>query len=92
MLEDIKEIVKIQLNGLEKLLDNQKIKINISDDVIDYIARNGYNPQFGARPIKRLIQKGIVNELSKQIIAGNILKENEIKVQIVDNQIKFLNK
>jgi len=87
---EIKQIVEIQVNAVKKYLYNQQIKFNVTEDVINWIARHGYNPQYGARPVKRTIQKYILNELSKEIIKGNINKNN-IKVELADGIIQFKN-
>jgi len=58
---------------------------------LDWLAQLGYDPQFGARPLKRVIQKRILNELSKQILSGQVDKESKIKLDVFDNQFVFLN-
>lgn len=83
--EEIKEIVEIQFNSLVKMLAANDIKIKISQAAIDWLAQLGYDPQFGARPLKRVLQKRIMNELSKQILSGAISKEDEIKIDLDKN-------
>ena len=83
--EEIKEIVEIQFNSLVKMLATNDIKIKISQTAIDWLAQLGYDPQFGARPLKRVLQKRIMNELSKQILSGAISKEDEIKIDLDKN-------
>lgn len=83
----IKEIVKIQLNNVGKILASNNIKIDVSDSAIAWLADHGYDPQSGARPVKRLIQREIINELSKEIIAGRILKENTITVDVKNGKL-----
>ena len=83
--DEIKEIVQIQFNSLVKMLAANDIKINISQPAIDWLAQLGYDPQFGARPLKRVLQKRIMNELSKQILSGAISKEDEIKIDLDKN-------
>jgi ATP-dependent Clp protease ATP-binding subunit ClpB len=83
--EEIKEIVEIQFNSLVKMLAANDIKIKISQPAIDWLAQLGYDPQFGARPLKRVLQKRIMNELSKQILSGAISKEDEIKIDLDKN-------
>lgn len=80
--EEIKEIVEIQFNSLVKMLAENDIKITITKTAIDWLAQLGYDPQFGARPLKRVMQKRIMNELSKQILSGAISKEDEIKIDV----------
>jgi ATP-dependent Clp protease ATP-binding subunit ClpB len=88
-LDQIKEIVRIQLHQIEKLLDEYKLKMNVSEEAVEWIAERGYDPQLGARPVKRLIQKDIVNELSKEIIAGKIAREDNIIVDTDGDRLIF---
>ena len=67
------------------------ISIEASEEALDWLSQLGYDPQFGARPLKRVIQKKILNELSKQILAGKIDKDSKIKIDAFDNQFVFLN-
>ena len=90
-LEQIGEIVKIQLNNVRKVLANSNLKLEVSDEAIDWLARNGFDPQSGARPVKRLIQKEIINELSKEIISGKILRENTVEVDVENDRLVFGN-
>jgi ATP-dependent Clp protease ATP-binding subunit ClpB len=90
-VSQIREIVVIQLAGLTGLLESRGISLSVSDDVVDWLAKRGYDPQLGARPVKRLIQKEIVNELSKEIIAGKILREDKITISIKEDAISFSN-
>jgi ATP-dependent Clp protease ATP-binding subunit ClpB len=83
--DEIKEIVEIQFNSLVKMLAANDIKIKMSQPAIDWLAQLGYDPQFGARPLKRVLQKRIMNELSKQILSGAISKEDEIKIDLDKN-------
>jgi len=90
-LEQIREIVVIQLNNLRNVLSGSNLKLDVSDEAIDWLATNGYDPQSGARPVKRLIQKALVNELSKEIIAGNIPRESTVTVVVEDDRLVFGN-
>lgn len=90
-LEQIGEIVKIQLNNVRKVLANSNLKLEVSDEAIDWLARNGFDPQSGARPVKRLIQKEIINELSKEIISGKILRESTVEVDVENDRLVFGN-
>jgi ATP-dependent Clp protease ATP-binding subunit ClpB len=90
-VDEIKEIVVIQVAGLIKMLTARDISLSVNNRVIDWLAVRGFDPQLGARPVKRLIQKEIVNELSKEIINGKILKEDKISIDIKDGKISFLN-
>ncbi len=73
--DQIREIVIIQLNNVRKVLENNNFRLDVSDEAIDWLAVHGYDPQLGARPVKRLIQKEIINELSKEIISGKIRRK-----------------
>lgn len=91
MKNDIKGIVNIQLKNLQDLVANNGIHIDFSDYLIDYLAENGFDPQFGARPLKRLIQKAIVNQLSKKILAGEVDKQKPVLVDVFDGVVVFRN-
>ena len=88
---DIKEIIKIQLNDLKKQLLKSGVTLEFTDYALDYLAENGFDPQFGARPLKRLIQKQIVNQLSKKLLAGNIDKTKPVLVDVFDGMVVFRN-
>ena len=85
----ISKIVKIQLQELNKMLANKNIKLNISDYAVEYLSKKGYEPQFGARPIKRLIQKEILNGLSKELLEGKIKEGDFILIDSFDENIVF---
>jgi len=87
--EQIKEIVKIQLDGVRNILHNYNISFEISEKAIEWLAERGYDPQSGARPVKRLIQKEIINELSKELIAGNISGDSVVKVTETGGKLIF---
>jgi len=87
--KQIREIVVIQLNNVRKVLENNNLKLEVSDEAIDWLAKHGYDPQLGARPVKRLIQKEIINELSKEIISGKILKESTVTVDVDKDGLMF---
>lgn len=91
MRKEIKNIVKIQLNDLKKLLQQNHIELEFTDYIIDYLSEAGYDPQFGARPLKRLIQKEIVNQLSKKILAGDIDRSHPVLVDVFDGVVVFRN-
>jgi ATP-dependent Clp protease ATP-binding subunit ClpB len=91
MKSDIKLIIGIQLNQLKKLVAENGIKLEFSNYALDYLADNGFDPQFGARPLKRLIQKQIINQLSKRILAGDINKEFPVVVDVFDGLVVFRN-
>ena len=86
---DVKSIVKIQLRHLFEHLKAQDIHMTATDEVIDYLSNEGFDPQFGARPIKRLIQKNVLNELSKQILSGKVKRGQDIVLDIFDGEYAF---
>lgn len=88
--ENVKEIAKIQLDILSKRLNKNNIEIKITEDALDYIAQLGYDPQFGARPIKRIIQKKVMNQLSKEILGGNIQNGDSLHIDCFENEIVFV--
>ena len=89
--KEIKAIVKIQLNSLKKLVAESGIQLQFSEYALEFLAEQGFDPQFGARPLKRLIQKEIVNQLSKRILAGDIDKMQPVLVDVFDNTVVFRN-
>ena len=89
--KEIKKIVRIQLNALKKMVAKNGIELEFTDYVIDYLLENGYDAQFGARPLKRVIQRSIVNELSKKILAGDINSQHPVLVDVFDNTVVFRN-
>ena len=91
MKKEITGIVKIQLNALKKQVAASGIQLEFSDYALEYLAEQGFDPQFGARPLKRLIQKEIVNQLSKRILAGDIDKNHPVLVDVFDNVVVFRN-
>ena len=91
MKKEIRGIINIQLRNLVKLIGENGIRLSFSDYAIDYLAENGYDPQYGARPLKRLIQKEIVNKLSKKILAADIDKTKPVLIDVFDNTVVFRN-
>jgi ATP-dependent Clp protease ATP-binding subunit ClpB len=71
------------------MLEEYKMKVTITDDAINWLAEKGYDPQLGARPVKRLIQKEIINELSKEIIGGRVTKEDSIVIDADGDRLSF---
>ncbi len=88
-MAQIKEIARIQLNIIISMLENHGFKLVVEDEAVNLLAEKGYDPQLGARPIKRLIQKEIVNELSKEVISGKLSKDSVITISVENGQIKF---
>ena len=91
MKNEIRDIVNIQLNNLKRLVAQSGIQLEFSDYALDFLAEQGFDPQFGARPLKRLIQKEIVNQLSRRILAGEIDKSQPVLVDVFDNTVVFRN-
>ena len=91
MKKEIKGIISIQLNELKRLVAKNGIELQFSEYALDYLSENGYDPQFGARPLKRLIQKEIVNKLSKRILAGDLDKNSPVMVDVFDGTVVFRN-
>lgn len=89
--KEIMGIVKIQLNALKKLVADNGITLQFSDYALEFLSDQGFDPQFGARPLKRLIQKEIVNQLSKRILAGDIDKTKPVLVDVFDGVVVFRN-
>ena len=83
----ISKIVKMQLQDLNKILANKKIKLDISEYAVEYLSKKGYEPQFGARPVKRLMQKEILNELSKELLEGKVKDGDNILIDSFDENI-----
>lgn len=88
---NIEEIVKIQLKSIFKMLDKQYIIMEATPAAIQFLAKKGFDPQFGARPVKRVIQKMVLNELSKQILANEVNNEQVILLDAFDDQLVFRN-
>jgi len=89
--EELHDIVKLQFKQVKQTLEEMGIQLEASDEALDWLAQLGYDPQFGARPLKRVIQKRILNELSKDILAGKVDKDSKIKLDVFENQFVFLN-
>ena len=89
--KEIRNIINIQLRQLKRQIAEGGINIDFSDYVIDYLSENGYDIQFGARPLKRFIQKAIINPLSKKILAGEIDRDHPVLVDVFDGIVVFRN-
>lgn len=88
---EIKDIVALQFKQVQQTLAEMGISLAASEEALDWLAQLGYDPQFGARPLKRVIQKRILNELSKEILAGKVDKDSHIKLDMFDHQFVFIN-
>ncbi len=91
MRKEIRKIISIQLENLRKLVAQSGISLEFSDYLLDFLAENGFDPQFGARPLKRLVQKEIVNPLSKKLLTGNLDKSKPVLVDVFDKTVVFRN-
>ncbi len=87
----IRDVVSLQISAIHKMLENNGIDLRVTDDAIDYIAKEGYDPQFGARPVKRALQRLVLNELSKQIVAGRVDSKRPVIVELRDGELRFKN-
>jgi ATP-dependent Clp protease ATP-binding subunit ClpB len=87
----IREVVRLQFNGISKMLSEQGLELSISDQVIDWLAAAGYDPAYGARPIKRALQRYVLNHLSELILSEKVSNERAIKVGVESDQLTFSN-
>ncbi len=85
----IRKIVELQLHGLNERLKSANIELMSTKDAIDYLAEKGYDPQFGARPVKRVVQKEVLNELSKALLSDKIDKSEKVVLDVFDGQVVF---
>jgi ATP-dependent Clp protease ATP-binding subunit ClpB len=89
---EIREIVRLQFNSIRKRLATQQIELGISEAALDYVAQIGYDPQYGARPVKRVLQRLVLNELSRQILQGSVKPDTAIEIDYQNNDLVFRNK
>ena len=89
--EQIADVVRLQMNKVKKMLSDQGFDINVTDAAIDYLATEGYDPDFGARPVKRAIQRLVLNDLSRKILADEVSREKPITIDAVDGRLSFRN-
>lgn len=89
--KNIRSIVKLQLESLFRMVAKEGILLDATDEAIDYLAQKGFDPQFGARPVKRTIQKEVLNKLSKEILSGTVQRDAVILLDAFDNQLVFRN-
>ena len=87
----IRDVVSLQITAIHEMLAKQGIDLRVTNDAIDYIAKEGYDPQFGARPVKRALQRLVLNELSKQIISGRVDSKRPVIVELRDGELHFKN-
>ncbi len=91
VFDELKEIVKIQMQNVAGMLAENGISLTTSEPALSWIAKAGFDPQYGARPLKRAIQKTILNRLSKEILAGRILRDSRISIRVKDDELEFVN-
>ncbi|MBO5024737.1 MAG: ATP-dependent chaperone ClpB [Bacteroidaceae bacterium] len=89
--EEIRKIVVLQINGVRKMLSENGVKLSVTDAAVDFLSAAGFDPEFGARPVKRAIQRYLLNDLSKKLLAGGIDKDKEIIVDASDGTLVFRN-
>jgi ATP-dependent Clp protease ATP-binding subunit ClpB len=90
--EDVANIVKIQFQQIADRLAEQHLVLSATDEAIDWLGQLGYDPHYGARPVKRVLQKQVLNELSKQLLADKVDKSKEIVLDVFEKQFVFRNK
>ncbi|SKB67735.1 ATP-dependent Clp protease ATP-binding subunit ClpB [Salegentibacter holothuriorum] len=89
--QDIRKIVSLQLKGVKKMLEKQHIILDATEEAINFLASRGFDPQFGARPVKRVVQREVLNKLSKEILAGNIKTDSIILIDEFNDELVFRN-
>jgi ATP-dependent Clp protease ATP-binding subunit ClpB len=90
--DEIGNIVRMQFHSVQKQLAEQNVELTASEEALDWLAQLGYDPIYGARPLKRVIQKRVLNELSKEILAGKVTSDSAIQLDVFDGKFVFLNK
>jgi ATP-dependent Clp protease ATP-binding subunit ClpB len=89
---EIRQIVLLQIKSVQKMLAENGVELEMTDAALNFLSQVGYDPEFGARPVKRAIQRYLLNDLSKQILAEKITKDNQIVIDVKDDHIVFTNK
>ena len=89
--DEIKQIVNLQINSVKRMLAHNGIELDVTEDALNLLTDEGYDPEFGARPVKRVIQREILNQLSKDILAGNVDKDKSIEISANGSQFVFKN-
>ena len=88
---EIKQVVRLQINGIAKMLEQNNVKLKVTEPAIELLAREGYDPDFGARPVKRAIQRLLLNDLSKAMLGGTLQQNVPIEVDVKDDHLTFHN-
>ena len=89
--DEIRQVVQLQLSNIQKMLDQNEVTLNVEPSAIDFLAREGYDPQFGARPVKRAIQRYLLNDLSKALLGATVDKSRPITVEVEGDHLTFHN-
>ena len=89
--EQIRQIVRLQLKGISDLLKQQDVSMNVSESAVDLLASAGFDPEFGARPVKRALQRLLLNDLSKNLLSGKIDRTKPIHVDAANGSLVFTN-
>jgi ATP-dependent Clp protease ATP-binding subunit ClpB len=90
-LDEIIDVVKIQVRHAQDMLSENGIMLSLTDDAVIWVARIGFDPQYGARPLKRAIQRYILNQISKEILAGKIARDSHIRIDVKNDGLVFEN-
>jgi ATP-dependent Clp protease ATP-binding subunit ClpB len=89
--DEIRQIVRLQFKSIKRMLSLNSIELDITDRAISYLADQGYDPEFGARPVKRVIHRMVLNQLSRDILAQKVDKDHPIQIDVIDGQLTFKN-
>ena len=89
--KEIEEIVGIQVRGVQKMLESNGVKLEVTKPAMELLAEDGYDPEFGARPVKRTIQRLVLNQLAKDILAQKVDRDHPIVIDVKDDQLVFRN-
>ena len=89
--DQIADVVRLQVNAVKKMLEEQDVKLDVTPAAINFLADVGFDPEFGARPVKRAIQRYMLNDLSKQLLSNTVNRENPITVDADANGLVFRN-
>ena len=84
---EVKQIVRLQVEGVQRMLKENGLTLEVSDEAIDLLANEGYDPDFGARPVKRAIQRLLLDDLSKELLAGRLDRNRPIKVDAKEGKL-----
>jgi ATP-dependent Clp protease ATP-binding subunit ClpB len=87
--KNIRSIIRLQINQLQEVLKQQEITLDVTPEALDWLAEEGYNPEFGARPLKRVVQKKVLNELSKQMLLGKVQARSHVILDVFDGVVVF---